>query len=37
MLDSVVWLPMNSEGSRVYRDLGAGYGDAVRLSKGVPA
>ena len=37
MLDSVVWLPMNSEGSRVYRDLGAGYGDTVRLSKGVPA
>ncbi len=37
MIDSVVWLPTNSEGSRVYRDLGAGYGDVVRLSKGGPA
>jgi NADH-quinone oxidoreductase subunit G len=35
MLDSVVWLPMNSHGSRVYRDLGAGHGDPVRLSAGV--
>ena len=34
MLDSVVWLPMNSEGSRVYRDLGAGHGDTVRISAG---
>jgi len=34
MVDSVVWLPMNSDGSRIYRDLGAGYGDVVRLSKG---
>ena len=37
MLDSVVWLPMNSEGSRVYRDLGAGHGDVVRLSAGTQA
>ncbi|MGA1145587.1 MAG: NADH-quinone oxidoreductase subunit G [Candidatus Nanopelagicales bacterium] len=34
MVDSVVWLPMNSEGSRVYRDLGAGHGAAVRVSAG---
>ena len=34
MLDSVVWLPMNSTGSRVYRDLGAGHGDLVRISAG---
>lgn len=34
MLDSVVWLPMNSAGSRVYRDLGAGHGDLVRISAG---
>lgn len=34
MLDSVVWLPMNSTGSRVYRDLGAGHGDIVRISAG---
>ena len=37
MLDSVVWLPMNSDGSRIYRDLGAGHGDAVRLSAGTQA
>ena len=37
MLDSVVWLPMNSEGSRVYRDLGAGHGDVVRLTAGTHA
>ena len=34
MLDAVVWLPMNSSGSRVYRDLGAGHGDLVRISAG---
>ena len=37
MLDSVVWLPMNSAGSRVYRDLGAGHGDVVRLTAGTQA
>ncbi len=34
MLDSVVWLPMNSQGCRVYRDLGAGHGDVVRITAG---
>ena len=34
MIDDVVWLPMNSEGSRVYRDLGVGYGDVVRVMSG---
>jgi NADH-quinone oxidoreductase subunit G len=37
MIDSVVWLPMNSDGSRIYRDLGAGYGDGVRLAAGTQA
>ena len=37
MLDAVVWLPMNSDGSRVYRDLGAGHGDTVRLTAGTQA
>ena len=37
MIDSVVWLPMNSDGSRVYRDLGAGHGDVVRLTAGTQA
>lgn len=34
MVDGVVWLPMNSEGCRIYRDLGAGYADSVRLTAG---
>jgi len=34
MIDGAVWLPMNSEGCRVYRDLGVGYGETVRLSSG---
>ena len=34
MIDDVVWLAMNSEGSRVYRDLGVGYGDVVRVTSG---
>ena len=37
MVDDVVWLPMNSEGSRVYRDLGVGYGDVVRVTSGGPS
>jgi NADH-quinone oxidoreductase subunit G len=34
MLDSVVWLPTNSEGSRIYRDLGCVHGDSVHLTAG---
>ena len=34
MIDGAVWLPLNSEGCRVYRDLGVGYGETVRLSSG---
>ena len=34
MVDNVVWVPMNSEGCRVYRDLGLGYGHVVRVSPG---
>jgi NADH-quinone oxidoreductase subunit G len=34
MVDDVVWVPMNSEGCRVYRDLGLGFGDEVRISAG---
>jgi len=32
MIDGVVWTPMNSEGCRVYRDLGVGYGHAVSIA-----
>jgi NADH-quinone oxidoreductase subunit G len=34
MTDDVVWVPMNSPGSQVHRDLGVGYGAAVSLSPG---
>jgi NADH-quinone oxidoreductase subunit G len=34
MIDGVVWAPMNSEGCRVYRDLGVGYGHAVSIAPG---
>ncbi len=34
MMDGVVWVPMNSEGCRVYRDLGVGYGHTVRITGG---
>ncbi len=34
VLDDVVWVPMNSEGCRVHRDLGLGFGDEVRISAG---
>jgi NADH-quinone oxidoreductase subunit G len=32
--DRVVWVPTNSVGSAVRRDLGAGWGSVVRLSAG---
>jgi NADH-quinone oxidoreductase subunit G len=34
MPDRVVWLPLNSEGSVVHRDLGVGAGAVVRLDAG---
>lgn len=34
MVEGVIWAPMNSEGCRVYRDLGLGYGHSVRISPG---
>jgi NADH-quinone oxidoreductase subunit G len=34
MPDAVVWLPTNSPGSRVRRDLAAGHGSWVRISAG---
>ena len=34
MVPDVVWVPMNSEGSRIYRDLGLGFGDVVQISAG---
>ena len=34
MADDVVWMPMHSPGIRVTTDLGAGWGDTVRLSAG---
>lgn len=36
MPDHVVWLPLNSSGSAVHRDLGATVGDTVRISAGGP-
>ncbi len=35
MPERVVWLPMNSPGSAVYSQLGAGNGDIVRIERGV--
>ena len=32
--DDVVWLPMNSPGCHIYTELGAGYGDSVRVTAG---
>ena len=32
--DSVVWVPMNSPGCHIYRDLGALPGDTVRVTPG---
>ena len=37
MPESVVWLPTNSQGSRIHRDLGCVYGDSIRLTAGGPA
>lgn len=34
MPESVVWLPTNSQGSRIHRDLGCVYGDSIRLTAG---
>jgi len=34
MADGVVWLPMNSPGSAVLRDLGVGPGAIVRIEAG---
>ncbi len=36
MADGVVWLPLNSPGSAVHRDLGAGPGAVVRIEAGRP-
>ncbi|GAA2147096.1 NADH-quinone oxidoreductase subunit G [Actinomadura napierensis] len=35
--DRVVWLPTNSAGCALYRDLGAAAGGVVKISSGVPA
>jgi len=35
--DHVVWLPTNSPGSAVHRELGAHSGSVVRLSAGSPS
>jgi len=35
MVDDVVWAPMNSEGCRIYRDLGVGYGHAVSIAPAI--
>lgn len=34
MPERVVWLPLNSPGSAVYRQLGAGIGSVVRIGAG---
>jgi NADH-quinone oxidoreductase subunit G len=34
MPDRVVWLPLNSPGSAVHRDLGVAVGDIVRIAAG---
>jgi NADH-quinone oxidoreductase subunit G len=34
MSESVVWLPTNSQESRIYRDLGCVHGDPVRVTAG---
>ncbi|WP_231336362.1 NADH-quinone oxidoreductase subunit G [Actinomadura graeca] len=34
--DRVVWLPTNSAGCALHRDLGAGAGDVVRIAPGAP-
>ncbi len=34
VLDDVVWLPMNSPGCHIYTELGAAYGDSVRITAG---
>ena len=36
MPDDVVWLPLNSPGSAVHRDLGVGIGAVVRIEAGGP-
>ncbi|MGH3546389.1 MAG: molybdopterin dinucleotide binding domain-containing protein, partial [Mycobacteriales bacterium] len=37
MPERVVWLPTNSAGSAVHRDLNADSGDVVRLSRAQPS
>ena len=36
LADGVVWLPLNSPGSAVHRDLGVGPGDIVGIAAGGP-